>query len=95
MMLKIKIKDWFKEKGIISKISNVSANVFVIIAMIPLFPIILIFAIVQIVTTTPNKKTFKKLINKGFSYIHKDKKYILRKNEIIIEIFNGLTDYLY
>ena len=44
---KIKLKDSFNEKGIISKIANVFANVFIIIAMIPLFPIILVFAIVQ------------------------------------------------
>lgn len=90
---KIKLKDSFNEKGIVSKIANVFADVFIVIAMIPLFPIILVFSIVQTLTTTPNKKTFKKLINKGFSYIHKDKKYILSKNEITIEIFNGLTDY--
>ncbi len=90
---KIKLKDSFDEKGIVSKISNAFANIFVVIAMIPLFPIILVFAIVQTVTTTPNKKTFKKLINKGFTYTHKDKKYILKKGEIIIEISNGLIDY--
>lgn len=90
---KIKLKDSFNEKGIVSKIANVFADVFIVITMIPLFPIILVFSIVQTLTTTPNKKTFKKLINKGFSYIHKDKKYILSKNEITIEIFNGLTDY--
>lgn len=70
---KIKLKDSFNEKGIVSKIANVFADVFIVIAMIPLFPIILVFSIVQTLTTTPNKKTFKKLINKGFSYIHKDK----------------------
>lgn len=90
---KIKFNDSFNEKGIVSKISNVFANIFVVIAMIPLFPIILVFAIIQTVTTTPSKKTFEKLINKGFSYIHKDKKYILKKEDIIIEISNGLTDY--
>lgn len=41
---KIKLKDSFNEKGIVSKIANVFANVFIIIAMIPLFPIILVFA---------------------------------------------------
>ncbi|MCI5745770.1 MAG: hypothetical protein MR270_05755 [Erysipelotrichaceae bacterium] len=90
---KIKFSDSFNEKGVISKISNVFANIFVVIAMIPLFPIIIVFTIIQTVTTTPSKKTFKKLINKGFSYIHKDKKYILKKEDIIIEISNGLTDY--
>lgn len=43
--------------------------------------------------TTPNKKTFKKLIVKGFSYSRKDKKYTLKKDDIIIEISNGLTNY--
>ena len=90
---KIKFNDSFSEKGVISKISNVFANIFFVIAMIPLFPIILVSTIIQTVTTTPSKKTFKKLINKGFSYIHKDKKYILKKEDIIIEISNGLTDY--
>lgn len=45
---KIKLKDSFSEKGIISKISNVFANVFIIIAMIPLFPIILVFALFKL-----------------------------------------------
>ncbi len=90
---KIKFNDSFNENGIVSKILNGLGEVFSVVAIIPLFPIILIFAIVETELTTPNKKTFKKLINKGFLYSHKDKKYTLKKNDTIIEIHNNLTDY--
>ncbi len=90
---KIKLKDSFNENSTVSKFSDVFIDILSYIVIIPLFPIILIFVIIQAMITTPNKKTFKKLINKGFSYTHKDNKYILKKDDIIIEISNGLTEY--
>lgn len=90
---RVKFNDSFNEKGFMCKISNIFAYIFIVIMIIPLFPIMLIIVITHTSITTPNKKTFKKLISKGFSYTHKDKKYILKKDEIVIEISNGLIDF--
>ncbi len=90
---KIKFNDLFCQNGIVKKSLNIFFTIFGIIAIIPLLPILLVFAIVHTILTTPNKKKFKKLIKKGFSYSNKNKKYILKKNEVIIEIYNGLTKY--
>ena len=89
----IKFYDSFEHNGIISKISNVFIDIFSILAMILLFPILLIPAIIGAISRTPTKKMFKKLIDKGFSYAYKDKKYILQKDQIVINIFSGLTEY--
>ena len=89
----IKFYDSFEHNGIISKISNVFIDIFSILAMILLFPILLIPAIIGAISRTPTKKMFKKLIDKGFSYAYKDKKYILQKDQIVINIFGGLTEY--
>ena len=89
----IKFYDSFEHNGIISKISNGFADIFSILAMILLFPILLIPAIIGAISRTPTKKMFKKLIDKGFSYAYKDKKYILQKDQIVINIFGGLTEY--
>ena len=89
----IKFYDSFEHNGIISKISNVFSDIFSILAMILLFPILLIPAIIGAISRTPTKKMFKKLIDKGFSYAYKDKKYILQKDQIVINIFGGLTEY--
>lgn len=89
----IKFYDSFEHNDIISKISNVFIDIFSILAMILLFPILLILAIIEVISRTPTKKMFKKLIDKGFSYAYKDKKYILQKDQIVINIFGGLTEY--
>ena len=89
----IKFYDSFEHNGIISKISNVFIDICSILAMILLFPILLIPAIIGAISRTPTKKMFKKLIDKGFSYSYKDKKYILQKDQIVINIFGGLTEY--
>lgn len=89
----IKFYDSFEHKGIIGKMSNVFADICSILVMIILFPILLIPAIIGAISSTPTKKMFKKLIDKGFSYAYKDKKYILQKDQIVINIFSGLTEY--
>lgn len=89
----IKFYDSFEHKGIISKIFNAFADICSTLAMIILFPILLIPAIIGAISSTPTKKIFKKLIDKGFSYAYKDKKYILQKDQIVINIFSGLTEY--
>lgn len=82
--------------GIAKKLLKIVETVCTVFAMVILSPILLIMFIpTAIVTlcTEPSKKTFKGLIDKGFTYAHKSKKYTLRKKEIIIEISNSLERY--
>lgn len=88
----IDIRDSIKKNGQLIKCLNVLGELIGVLVGIVLFPILFILAVLGIIKY-PRKKTFKKLTNKGFSYAYKNKKYILRRNEIIIEIQIGLMDY--
>lgn len=89
---KIDFENSLDKEGALYKCLKVVGKIFFVIVIIIFFPIALVVALLTI-PTLPNKKTFKKLINKGFSYAYKDKKYILKRKDIVIEIQLGLTDY--
>ena len=78
------------------KIVNGFTRFFTVIAVILLLPLIIVFGIVLVwftLSTAPRKKTFSALTAKGYRYQHKNKKYILEKENIKIEIFHNLEEY--
>lgn len=89
---KVKLEDSFEN----NKIADGIVNAFTVLAMILLFPILLVFGIVGAIISglsAPQRKTFSALIEKGFRYQHRNKKYILQKENVKIEIFNNLEEY--
>ena len=79
-----------------SKVGRIISKVFMVVAIILMSPVLLVFVIIEaflLFLAEPKKKTFKKLIKKGFAYKKKDKKYVLTKENIIIEISFGLVEY--
>ena len=76
------------------KLGDIILKVFTILGMIFLFPIILLFIIFELIFGfNVSKKSFKKLIKKGFKYQNKNKAYILTRENIVIEILYSLEDY--
>lgn len=78
------------------KIVKGFTSVFAVIAVILFLPLIIVFSIVMgcfTLLTAPRKKTFSALTAKGYRYQHKNKKYILEKENIKIEILHNLEEY--
>lgn len=65
------------------------------ISEILLLPFLLIYLLICLFIPTGivGKKTFKKLIDKGFTYKYKNKTYILTRNNIVIQILLDLENY--
>lgn len=93
---KIELQESFDEKGVIKKWLKIAERVFIFFAMVVISPILLIFALletVRVFATQPRKKTFQKLVDKGYAYAYKNKKYTLRKGTTIVEIPHTLDAY--
>lgn len=91
---KITLDQSFSKSSFVKKISNIMLKILTVLGMIFLFPIIILFVIVELIFGfNVSKKSFKKLIKKGFKYKKKDKVYILTRDNIVIEILYGLEDY--
>ena len=76
--------------------NNIIKKIIMTISEVLLLPIMFIGLIVAIFIPSMgsvNKKTFKKLIDKGFAYKYKNKVYTLKRENIVIQIFANLEDY--
>lgn len=91
---KIKFDESFSKSSFAKKIGDSILKILTVLGMIFLFPIILLFVIVELIFGfSVSKKSFKKLIKKGFKYQIKNRTYILKRDNIVIEILYGLEDY--
>ena len=91
---KISFEESFSKSSFVRKLGDIILKVFTILGMIFLFPIILLFIIYELIFGfNVSKKSFKKLIKKGFKYQNKNKAYILTRENIVIEILYSLEDY--
>lgn len=91
---KIQFEEPFSKPSFVRKLGDIILKVFTILGMIFLFPIILLFIIFELIFGfNVSKKSFKKLIKKGFKYQNKNKAYILTRENIVIEILYSLEDY--
>ena len=76
--------------------NNIIKKIIMTISELLLLPIMLIYLIVALFIPSMwsiHKKTFKKLIDKGFTYKHKNKVYTLKRENIEIQILANLEDY--
>ena len=76
--------------------NNIIKKIIMTISELLLLPIMLIYLIVALFIPSMwsiHKKTFKKLIDKGFTYKHKNKVYTLKRETIEIQILANLEDY--
>lgn len=76
--------------------NNIIKKIIMTISELLILPIMLIYLIVALFIPSMwsvNKKTFKKLIDKGFTYKHKNKVYTLKRENIEIQILANLEDY--
>ena len=76
--------------------NNIIKKIIMTISELLLLPIMLIDLIVALFIPsmgTVNKKIFKKLIDKGFTYKYKNKVYTLKRETIEIQILANLEDY--
>lgn len=76
--------------------NNIIKKIIMTISELLLLPIMLIYLIVALFIPSMwsvNKKTFKKLIDKGFTYKYKNKVYTLKRENIEIQILANLEDY--
>ena len=76
--------------------NNIIKKIIMTISELLLLPIMLIYFIVALFIPSMwsvNKKTFKKLIDKGFAYKYKNKVYTLKRENIEIQILANLEDY--
>mgnify|MGYP003311242170 CR=1 FL=1 len=91
---KIQFEEPFSKSGFVRNLGDIILKVFTILGMIFLFPIILLFIIFELIFGfNVSKKSFKKLVKKGFKYQNKNKTYILTRENIVIEILYSLEDY--
>ena len=80
----------------VEKHNNIVGKIFSVLGIILLLPIFIIYAIIASIIlcfTGINKKSFRKLTAKGFQYRYKHKKYILQKENVVIEVFHNLEEY--
>lgn len=76
--------------------NNIIKKIIMTISELLILPIMLIYLIVALFIPSMwsiHKKTFKKLIDKGFTYKHKNKVYTLKRENIEIQILANLEDY--
>lgn len=81
---------------IIEAETNIIKKIIMTISELLLLPIMLIYLIVVLFIPSMgsvNKKTFKKLIDKGFTYKYKNKVYTLKRENIEIQILANLENY--
>lgn len=94
--LNIEIDESFKDKNLFGKINILVNKVVVSIASVLILPLLFLNLILMLLLSCfnlPGKKTFKKLISKGFQYSYENKIYILTRNEIVIRIFANFEDF--
>ena len=77
----------------IGKSDNVVGKLFTILGVILLFPILIVYALIVLCFAGTNKRSFRKLTIKGFKYRYKNKKFILQKENVVIEIVHNLQEY--
>lgn len=91
---KITFDESFSKSGFAKKIGDIILKILTVLGMIFLFPIILLFSIVSLIFEfNVSKKSFKKLVKKGFKFQRKNQAYVLKRDNIVIEILYGLEDY--
>ena len=75
--------------------NNIIKKIIMTISELLLLPIMLIYFVALFIPSmwSVNKKTFKKLIDKGFTYKYKNKVYTLKRENIEIQILANLEDY--
>ena len=76
--------------------NNIIKKIIMTISELLLLPIMLIYLIIALFIPSMgmvNKKTLKKLIDKGFTYKYKNKVYTLKRETIEIQILANLEDY--
>ena len=92
----IDIDESFKDKNFIGKI-GVCINLIIMfistVLVLPIGVVLLIVSVIYNCFTIPGKRSFKKLISKGFTYKYEKKTHILTKNNIVIWIFDNFEDY--
>ena len=80
----------------IGKIDNIVGKIFAVLGVILLLPIMIVYALVAAIIhcfTGGTKRSFRKLTAKGFKYQYKNKRFILQKENVVIEILHNLQEY--
>lgn len=72
--------------------NNIIKKIIMTISELLLLPILIVALFIPSMRSV-NKKTFKKLIDKGFTYKYKNKVYTLKRKKIEIQILANLEDY--
>ena len=92
----IEIEESFRDKNVFEKIGVLINKIIMLISTVLVLPIGFVFLIISIIYncfTVPGKRSFKKLISKGFKYKFENKTYILTRNSIVIWVFTNFEDY--
>ena len=94
--LYIEVDESFKGKSLWGKIGVLVNRIAMGVSTVLALPIGIIFLIISLPLscfTAPGKRSFKKLIAKGFEYKFENKMYILTRNEIVIRIHANFIEY--
>ena len=92
----VDIDESFTDKNFIEKMDVCINKLVMLISTVLILPIGCLFLIVSFIyncCTLPGKKSFKKLISKGFKYKYENRTYILTKSNIVIWVFANFEDY--
>jgi len=95
-ILSIDVDESFKGKTFWGKIAVLINKIVMGIATVFALPIGIIYLIIILISdcfSIPGKKSFKKLLKKGFQYEYKHKTYFLTRNEIVIRVLLNFEDY--
>lgn len=95
-ILCIDVDESLKTNNIRDQIRALTISIVNEVATVLVLPIIIVIPIVLIFLSpffAPGKRSFKKLIRKGFKYKFKDKNYILTKDKTIIRVFHDFQEY--
>ncbi len=89
----IDVDESFKGKNLWGKIGAFINRIIMGLATVLVLPIGLIALVVLLPFGIPGKKSFKKLIAKGFQYKSDHKVHLLTRDNIVIRIHPGFEDY--
>ncbi len=95
-ILCIDVDEYFKAKNIWDRMRASIISIINGLATVLVLPIDILIMIALLFISpffTPGKRSFKKLITKGFKYEFKDKNYILTKDKTIIRVFHDFQEY--
>lgn len=92
----VDIDESYKGKSFLGKVGILINKIVMGIGTVLLLPIGIIFLVVSLVVNCfniPGKRSFKKLMAKGFKYKFENRTYILTRDDIVIWVFPNFEDY--